>query len=267
MGDRSGRPRSLWGSLRGRHPFAEECLRRGAQLRLLLAQETDDFVRDSVRHAGEDWVRRFHALCEKAEVAILSEQSDQQSDDISIYARTNLWIINSAQEEAADREKIYALLVWDEKPTGDGPGGTSDFEQKVRDLGGLVEIINPTKLCMNQTFEYVERRLEPQQKWHNKKATWNKCRFYTAEVATLLAGAAIPIVNLWVVKDPTWAGCSLPFLAESSSWRHPSGNSSSSMRIGYNTGRWPKRSNGKRNCTQLALAITLNWMKRGVIDF
>jgi hypothetical protein len=126
--------------------FAEECLRRGAQLRLLLAQETDDFVRDSVRHAGEDWVRRFHALCEKAEVAILSEQSDQQSDDISIYARTNLWIINSAQEEAADPGKIYALLVWDEKPTGDGPGGTSDFQQKVCHLGGQVAIINPTKL-------------------------------------------------------------------------------------------------------------------------
>ena len=126
--------------------FAEECLRRGARLRLLLAQGADDFVRDSVRHAGEDWVRRFHALCEKAEVATLSEQSDQQPDDISIYARTNLWIINSAQEEAADPGKIYALLVWDEKPTGDGPGGTSDFQQEICHLGGQVAIINPTKL-------------------------------------------------------------------------------------------------------------------------
>jgi hypothetical protein len=59
---------------------------------------------------------------------------------------------------------------------------------------------------MNGPFEYVERRLEPQRKWHNEKAKWNKRRFYTVEVATLLAGAAIPIVNLWVVKDPYWAG-------------------------------------------------------------
>jgi hypothetical protein len=59
---------------------------------------------------------------------------------------------------------------------------------------------------MNETFEYIERRLEPQRKWHNEKATWNKRRFYAAEIATLLAGAAIPIVNLWVVKDPYWAG-------------------------------------------------------------
>ena len=126
--------------------FAEECLRRRARLRLLLAQGADDFVRDSVRHAGEDWVRRFYALCEKAEVAILSEQLGQAPDDISIYARTNLWIINSAQEEAADAGKIYALLVWDEKPTGDGPGGTLDFQQKVCHLGGQIAIINPTKV-------------------------------------------------------------------------------------------------------------------------
>ncbi len=59
---------------------------------------------------------------------------------------------------------------------------------------------------MNETFEYVERRLEPQRKWHNDKATWNKHRFYTVEVATLLAGAAIPVVNLWLVHDAFWAG-------------------------------------------------------------
>ena len=59
---------------------------------------------------------------------------------------------------------------------------------------------------MNQTFEYVERRLEPQRKWHEEKAMWNKRCFYTVEVTTLLAAAAIPIVNLWVVNDPYWAG-------------------------------------------------------------
>jgi hypothetical protein len=59
---------------------------------------------------------------------------------------------------------------------------------------------------MNGPFEYVERRLEPQRKWHNDKATWNKRRFYAVEVATLLAGAAIPVVNLWLVHDAFWAG-------------------------------------------------------------
>ena len=34
----------------------------------------------------------------------------------------------------------------------------------------------------------------------------NKHLFYTVEVATFLAGAAIPVVNLWAVKDAYLAG-------------------------------------------------------------
>jgi hypothetical protein len=55
-------------------------------------------------------------------------------------------MINSARVEASDSAKIHALLVWDQKPTGDGPGGTSDFESRVRNLGGVIEIVNPTNL-------------------------------------------------------------------------------------------------------------------------
>ena len=64
----------------------------------------------------------------------------------------------------------------------------------------------PQKAFMNETFEYIERRLEPQRIWHEEKAARNKRCFYTVEVITLLAGAAIPVVNLWVVNDPYWAG-------------------------------------------------------------
>jgi hypothetical protein len=123
--------------------FAEECLRRGARLRLLLAQPVGEFVHDSVQHAGSDWVKRFHALRLKADVAIQPERLGKPPNDVSIYARTNLWMINTARVEAVDSAKIHALLIWDEKPTGDGPGGTADFEAKVRNLGGHIEIINP----------------------------------------------------------------------------------------------------------------------------
>jgi hypothetical protein len=92
-------------------------------------------------------VRRFHTLCEKAHVATLPELLGDASNDVSIYARTNLWIINTARFEAADSAEIHALLVWDEKPTGDGPGGTSDFQSRVTSLGGIIEIVNPTQLA------------------------------------------------------------------------------------------------------------------------
>ncbi|MGI8955647.1 MAG: DUF4231 domain-containing protein [Chthoniobacterales bacterium] len=59
---------------------------------------------------------------------------------------------------------------------------------------------------MSAEFEYLQRRLKPQEEWHDKRARLNKHLFYMAEVATLLAGAAIPVVNLWVVKDPYLTG-------------------------------------------------------------
>ena len=59
---------------------------------------------------------------------------------------------------------------------------------------------------MSRPFDYLQRRLEPQEKWHDDRAKLNKRLFYTMEVATVLAGAAIPVVNLWVVKDAYLAG-------------------------------------------------------------
>lgn len=59
---------------------------------------------------------------------------------------------------------------------------------------------------MSAESDYLQRRLKPQEKWHDERAKLNKRLFYTAEVATLLAGASIPIVNLWVVKDAYLAG-------------------------------------------------------------
>lgn len=132
--------------------FAEACLARGAYVRLLLAKEVEEFVEDSVRLEKSDWVERFDRLRERCEVATLPErpartaQPDATAEalrDIDVYAQTNLWIIDTARAAAPASEAIYALLVWDEKPTGDGPGGTSDFAERVRHLGAHREIINP----------------------------------------------------------------------------------------------------------------------------
>lgn len=121
--------------------FAEECLRRSATVRLLLAQNSDDFVRASVAPAGKGWVARFRELCGKAEVETLP--ASPPGDDSSIYERVNLWLVEVAQRETADPSKLYVILVWDEKISGDGPGGTADFEKRMRELGSKIAIINP----------------------------------------------------------------------------------------------------------------------------
>jgi hypothetical protein len=81
----------------------------------------------------------------KISIANQPERLGTPPHGLSEFARNNLWIINTARVEAKS-DNLYALLVWDEKLTGDGPGGTSDFAEKVKQLGGRLHIINPTLL-------------------------------------------------------------------------------------------------------------------------
>jgi hypothetical protein len=58
---------------------------------------------------------------------------------------------------------------------------------------------------IDDPFDYLERRVMPQRKWHAAKARWNKQRFYATEITTLVAGALIPVVNL-LALGTYWAG-------------------------------------------------------------
>ncbi|HXU37714.1 MAG TPA: tetratricopeptide repeat protein [Blastocatellia bacterium] len=129
--------------------FAELCADRGAEVWLLFALPENEFLEESVRLADSDWETRFFALRERESVKIFQQADRLKSPPkgTSAFARNNLWMINTARVEADDPKNIYGLMVWDEKPTGDGPGGTSDFAARVKRLGGhLAPIINPTKL-------------------------------------------------------------------------------------------------------------------------
>lgn len=129
--------------------FAEGCAERGAEVWLFLPLPEGEFLDASVRHPETDWEERYFALRNRDGVRIFSQVERLKSppEGASPYARDNLWMINTARVEADDPRRLYAILVWDEQPTGDGPGGTSDFAARVRQLGGrLAPVINPTKL-------------------------------------------------------------------------------------------------------------------------
>lgn len=126
--------------------FAEECQRRGAHVRLLFALPRDEFIAQSVRLPESDWVQRFNKLTTSCEVAYQHERLGDPPQGLDVFSRCNLWIINTARVEFDPQKGLFALLVWDEKPTGDGPGGTSDFAARVQGLGGEIAIINPTTL-------------------------------------------------------------------------------------------------------------------------
>jgi hypothetical protein len=63
----------------------------------------------------------------------------------TVFERNNLWRIDTAYS-LTPADRVYAILVWDGKRAGDGPGGTFDFAQRVAQRGSSVAVINPTGL-------------------------------------------------------------------------------------------------------------------------
>jgi hypothetical protein len=125
--------------------FAEECLKRGARTRLLIALPEAEFVERSVRLPAGDYEERYRALRKRCETQFQHEALGPAPEGVSVFARNNMWCMDVAKA-LVPPERVLALLVWDGLPTGDGPGGTSDFAARVAGVGGRVAIINPTKL-------------------------------------------------------------------------------------------------------------------------
>src|SRR6185436_960751 len=130
--------------------FAELCAERGTEVWLMLPLPEAKFLDESVRLPGTDWEDRYRRLKERPGVKVLlqPERLDEAPAGADVFARNNLWMLDTARVEADDVKNLYALLVWDGEPTGDGPGGTSDFVARVEaleDLGGHCECVHPLK--------------------------------------------------------------------------------------------------------------------------
>ena len=128
--------------------FAEICADRKAEVWLFLPLPEGDFLEESVRLPNSNWEQRFFDLRARPEVKtfLQNERLGTPPKGTNVFARDNLWILNTAQVETKPRS-LYAILVWDEQPTGDGPGGTSDFAARVKRLGGRLAIVNPTQIA------------------------------------------------------------------------------------------------------------------------
>lgn len=130
--------------------FAELCAAQGAEVWLFLALDEGEYLEESVRLPNSNWEERFYSLRaqEGVKTFFQHERLGTPPRSTDRFARTNLWMINTALSEAKSLDKLHAILIWDELPTGDGPGGTSDFATRVKKLGGRLDIINPTKLTI-----------------------------------------------------------------------------------------------------------------------
>jgi hypothetical protein len=125
--------------------FAEVCLERGASVLLLIALPEDAFLESSVAFAGADWEARYRALRARCETRFQHEALGPPARGKDAFERNNRWRLEVARA-LVPPARIHALLVWDERPAGDGPGGTADFAARVAQGGASVAVINPTRL-------------------------------------------------------------------------------------------------------------------------
>lgn len=145
--------------------FMEICAELGIPTRLYLALPERDYVKTSVAKPEGDWVTRFWKIFNehsaRKQVRVLSEAIDVKDEieylpawlrskaDYSIWQRNNLWMLFNALGEACDPKSadpnITLIALWD-GAGADGPGGTGDLVDKVKNLGARSEIIKTKEL-------------------------------------------------------------------------------------------------------------------------
>ena len=130
--------------------FIEACVARGVPIAAHMPVPEPAYVRDFVGPAGEAWVERFYKVRNHPNVNEYYQAElvgDPKPDD-DLFERNNRWALYSAMVRGVDNLRLIAL--YDDK-RGNGHAALDAQLVKhmidlMRDGGGQVEIINPSKL-------------------------------------------------------------------------------------------------------------------------
>lgn len=142
--------------------FHEVCAELGIPTRLYLAIPPQKYVTTSVQKGGPEWVERFWTLYNEhraqKQARVLSDATDERDYlpawlreklDYSIWQRNNLWMLFNALDEGCDPKledpNLTLIALWDGE-AGDGPGGTGDLVEKVKNLGARYDVIKTREL-------------------------------------------------------------------------------------------------------------------------
>jgi hypothetical protein len=118
--------------------FAEEWLKTGRPLHAYLPREESDFLDESVRFAGEEWVDSYRRVKADQNVAVTGpDQEMLQLDDP--HTANNLRMLDAARARPGT---LHGLFLWDGRG-GDGPGGTEHLASEVVEEGGSVTVLRP----------------------------------------------------------------------------------------------------------------------------
>jgi hypothetical protein len=160
--------------------FLEACAARGIPVETHMPVPEPAYVRDFVSPAGDSWVERFYRVRNHPHVNEYYQADlvgDPKADD-DVFERNNRWALYSAMVRGVDNLRLIAL--YDDK-LGNGHDALDAQLVKhmidlMRDGGGQVEIINPSKLTpfesdgqLQKNRPAAEKKAKPKGKLHEKE--------------------------------------------------------------------------------------------------
>jgi tetratricopeptide (TPR) repeat protein len=129
--------------------FVESCAERGIPVQAYFPLPEAPYVRDFVSPGGEQWVERFYTMRNDPLVTEFYQEDSvgEPKGDDNVHERNNRWALYSALARGIDKMRLIA--VWDGKGEA-----AKDLDARLvkhmvnlmRDMGGIVEQINPVKL-------------------------------------------------------------------------------------------------------------------------
>jgi tetratricopeptide (TPR) repeat protein len=128
--------------------FAECCLERGITVKVYLPLPEAAYIREFVNPGGDPWVERFYKV-RNHPLASQRFQEERLGDPKlgdDLYKRNNRWALYSSLISGIDKVRLIAL--WDGK-SSESPDRdvrlVKHMVELMRDTGGIVEQIDPTK--------------------------------------------------------------------------------------------------------------------------
>lgn len=150
--------------------FIETCVERGIPVGTHMPVPEPAYVRDYVSPAGDEWVERFYKMRNHPLVDeyYQSELVGNPRPGDDLFERNNRWALYSAMLRGMDNLRLIALF--DDK-RGDIHATRDAHLVKhmidlMRDAGGQVEIINPSKIATPDvlTVHHPQKRTSPKKK-------------------------------------------------------------------------------------------------------
>lgn len=122
--------------------FAEAALARGIELHAVLPFAEGDFLAQSVRPGGEQWVGRYRA-CRDAAASVTVATEAEFFGDASQYGYASRMAMGLARLRAQHlRAEPVQVAVWDGVPSS-GPAGTGADAAAWAEEGGRTRIVEP----------------------------------------------------------------------------------------------------------------------------